>query len=96
MRADEANIESRPGRRAPIHPAMTVRQVAADYPACGAVFRRHGEPERSSAKFGHLEPLDHFARRHGISLDMLLTELSQAAVLIPRPGGPTGRSWPPP
>ena len=93
MRADEANIESRPGRRAPIHPAMTVRQVAADYPACGAVFRRHGEPERSSAKFGHLEPLDHFARRHGISLDMLLTELSQAAgVEISRADPSAGRA----
>jgi uncharacterized protein involved in response to NO len=79
MKADEADIESRPGRRAPIHPAMTVRQVVTDYPACRAVFRRHGEPERCSAKFGHLEPLDHFARRHGIPLDLLLVELSQAA-----------------
>ena len=79
MRADEANIESRPGRRAPIHPAMTVRQVATDYPACRAVFRHHGEPERGSVKFGHLEPLDRFAQRHGIPLDMLLIEVSQAS-----------------
>jgi hypothetical protein len=79
MGADQTNIETRPERRAQIHPAMMVRQVATDYPACRAVFLRHGEPERSSAKFGHLEPLDHFARRHGIPLDTLLAELSQAA-----------------
>lgn len=79
MKARDARIESRLGRRALIHPAMTVRQVATDYPACRAIFRRHGEPERGSAKFGHLEPLDHFARRHGIPLETLLAELSQAA-----------------
>jgi hypothetical protein len=58
---------------------MTVRQVATDYPACVAVFRRHGETDRESAKFGHLEPLDRFARRLGLPLDALLAELSQAA-----------------
>lgn len=67
------------GRRGPIHPSMTVRQVATDYPACVAVFRRHGEPDRDSAKFGHLEPLDRFARRQGVPLDALLAELSRAA-----------------
>jgi hypothetical protein len=79
MNEGDANIRSRPGRRAPIHPAMTVRQVAADYPGCLVVFRRHGEPERGSARFGHLEPLGHFARRHGVSLEGLLAELSRAA-----------------
>lgn len=64
--------------RPPLRPNMTVRQVATDYPGSGDVFRRHGEPERSSAKFGHLEPLECFARRQGIPLDALLTELSQA------------------
>jgi len=67
------------GRRPPIHPEMTVRQVAADYPASREVFRRHGEPERRSAKFGHLEPLARFARRQGVPLDALLAELSRTA-----------------
>jgi hypothetical protein len=58
---------------------MTVRQVAADYPACREVLRRHGEPEDRPTKFGHLEPLDHFARRRGIDLEQLLAELSLAA-----------------
>jgi uncharacterized protein involved in response to NO len=65
--------------RPPLRPDMTVRQVAADYPASREVFRRHGEPERPSARFGHLEPLDRFAQRHGVPLDALLAELSQAA-----------------
>jgi hypothetical protein len=65
--------------RPPIRPDMTVRQVVADYPACREVLRRHGEPEDRPTKFGDLEPLDHFARRHGIDLDQLLTELAQAA-----------------
>ena len=79
MITDRAGIESRPGRRASVHPAITVRQVATDYPACRDVFRRHGEPERISVKFGHLEPLDRFAQRHGVPLDTLLAELSGAA-----------------
>ncbi|HEY7311478.1 MAG TPA: NnrS family protein [Gemmataceae bacterium] len=58
---------------------MTVRQVAADYAGCREVLRRHGEPENRATKFGHLEPLNRFARRHGIDLDQLLAELSQAA-----------------
>jgi hypothetical protein len=58
---------------------MTVRQVAADYPGCREVLRRHGEPEDRPTKFGHLEPIDRFARRRGIDLGNLLAELSQAA-----------------
>jgi len=58
---------------------MTVRQVAADYPGCREVLRQHGEPEDRPTKFGHLEPLDHFARRRGIDLTRLLTELAAAA-----------------
>ena len=38
------------GRRVPIRPEMTVRQVAADYPACREVFRLYGEAERTSHK----------------------------------------------
>jgi hypothetical protein len=71
--------EARPETRPPIRPDMTVRQVAADYAACREVLRRHGEPEDRPTRFGHLEPLHHFARRHGIDLDQLLAELSQAA-----------------
>jgi hypothetical protein len=58
---------------------MTVRQVAADYPGCREVLRRHGEPEGRPTKFGHLEPLDHFARRRGLDPDRLLAELARAA-----------------
>ena len=66
---------------------MTVRQVAADYPDCREVLRRHGEPEGRPAKFGHLEPLDRFARRRGIDLEQLLAELAQAAgVAVDREG----------
>lgn len=67
-----------PGRRQPIRAELTVRQLAADYPSCCAVFRRHGEPERPAARFGHLEPLDRFAQRHGVPLDTLLAELARA------------------
>lgn len=58
---------------------MTVRQVAADYPGCQEVLRRHGEPDDRATKFGHLEPIERFARRQGIDLEQLLSELSQAA-----------------
>jgi hypothetical protein len=93
MATDQASSESRPGRRASIHPAMTVRQVATDYPTCRDVFRRHGEPERSSAKFGHLEPLERFAWRHGVPLDTLLAELSGAAgVEVSRDDPSAGRA----
>lgn len=76
---DGTSSEEKPSTRPPIRPDMTVRQVAADYPGCREVLRRHGEPEDRPTKFGHLEPLDHFARRQGIDLEQLLTELSQAA-----------------
>ncbi len=65
--------------RPPIRPDMTLRQIALDYPVCREVLRRHGEPEDRPTKFGHLEPLDHFARRQGIDLEALLAELAQAA-----------------
>jgi hypothetical protein len=66
---------------------MTVRQVAADYSGCREVFRRHGEPEDRPTQFGHLEPLDHFARRRGIDLGQLLAELAGAAgVAVEREG----------
>jgi hypothetical protein len=58
---------------------MTVRQIALDYPDCREVLCRHGEPEDRPTKFGHLEPLDHFARRRGIDLECLLVELARAA-----------------
>jgi uncharacterized protein involved in response to NO len=65
--------------RPPLRPDMTVRQVAADYPGCLEVLRRHGEPEDRPTKFGHLEPLDHFARRRGLNLERLLAELAGTA-----------------
>jgi hypothetical protein len=57
---------------------MTVRQVAADFPASQDVFREYGECERPPARFGHLEPLTHFARRQGIAIQRLLSELAAA------------------
>lgn len=57
---------------------MTVRQVVADFPGAHAVFRGHGEIERPPARFGHIEPLTHFARRSGLPLPQLLDELAAA------------------
>jgi hypothetical protein len=57
---------------------MTVRQVAAAYPDCRAVLERYGEPAERQP-FGHLEPLDHFARRRGLNPNRLLNELALAA-----------------
>src|SRR5579859_7501068 len=65
--------------RPPLRPDMTVRQAAADYPGCREVLCRHGEPDGRPTKFGHLEPLAHFARRRGTDLRQLLTELADAA-----------------
>lgn len=76
---DGASTGEKPSTRPPIRPEMTVRQVAADYSGCREILRRHGEPEDRPTKFGHLEPLDHFAHRKGINLEQLLAELSQAA-----------------
>jgi hypothetical protein len=68
---------------------MTVRQVAADYPGCREVFHRHGEPDDRPTRFGHLEPIDRFARRRGIALGALLSELADATgVSVSRDGGP--------
>jgi hypothetical protein len=77
--ASEPLAEASAAARPAIRPDMTVRQVAADYPGCREVLRRHGEPEDRPAKFGHLEPLSHFARRQGIELSQLLAELAAAA-----------------
>lgn len=68
-----------PTRRPPLRPDMTVRQIAADYPGCQDVFLRHGEPAERPTKFGHLEPLTHFARRMKVPLEPLLAELAGAA-----------------
>jgi hypothetical protein len=65
--------------RPPIRPDMTTRQIAQDYPSCKDILRRHGEPEDRRTKFGHLEPLDHFASRRGLDLEELLAELARVA-----------------
>lgn len=64
--------------RQSIRPEMTVRQIAADFPASQDIFRSYGEVDAPPARFGHLEPLTHFARRRGISLDTLLAALAAA------------------
>jgi len=64
-----------------IRPEMTVRQVASDFPDSEQVFRRYGEPECQDGRFGHLEPLTHFARRQGIALETLLSDLAAATKL---------------
>jgi hypothetical protein len=63
----------------PLRREMTVRQIAADYPACADLLRRYGEPDRPGIKFGHLEPLERFAARHRIDGGRLLNELAAAA-----------------
>lgn len=54
---------------------MSVRRVAADYPQTRELFRRYGE-ECDRAVFGHLEPLDRFARRRGVDLQRMLSDLA--------------------
>jgi hypothetical protein len=61
-----------------IKPEMTVRQVALDFPESQEVFRRYGERDLPPARYGHLEPLTHFARRSDIPLERLLAELTTA------------------
>lgn len=78
MATDAENQATRTTTRGPIHPGMTVRLVASDYPGALEVFRRHGETERPSIKFGHLEPIDRFAARRGIPLKTLMNELAEA------------------
>ncbi len=81
------NAKARGYERQAIRPEMTVRQVAADFPNSRAVFRRYGEPESRGAWFGHLEPLTHFVRRRGVSLESLLAELSAATGVPVESGG---------
>lgn len=78
MATGAGNQAARTTTRGPIHPGMTVRLVASDYPGALEVFERHGETERPDIKFGHLEPIGHFAKRNGITLKTLMEELSQA------------------
>ena len=89
------------GRRPPIRPEMTVRQVVADDPGCREVFRRHGESEGCPTRFGHLEPLDRCARRHGAPLDALLascpargaTFSSACSAALRGPSHPSTGGW---
>jgi len=84
--------ESRSYQKPAIRPEMTVRQVAADYPPCREIFVTYGEPTDRPGKFGHFQPLTHFARCRDICLDKLLEQLSQAAnVPIDRSSGAAER-----
>lgn len=78
--------------RAPLRPEMTVRQAAADFPACREIFARYGETNRPGVKFGHLEPIERFARRRGIEPATLLTELASAAETNVELRGPAERN----
>lgn len=64
--------------RKELRPELTVRQTVHDFPATKAVFLRHGEEASPPSRFGHLEPLAHFAQRRGIPMAQLLDELSAA------------------
>src|SRR5579871_1710416 len=66
-------------QRRPLRPDMTVRHVASVYPGCREILRRYCPSEDRPGKFGHLEPLECFARRCGVALDPLLHELAAAA-----------------
>ncbi len=72
----EGNLARVPQRI--LRPDMTVRQVAHDLPACREVLIRYGEPAERRP-FGHLEPLERFAGRHGVPLKRLLAELSEVS-----------------
>jgi hypothetical protein len=71
-------MPSRPYAQKTIQAEMTVRQIATDFPASQDVFRSYGEPDAPPARFGHLEPLTHFARRQGVPLEKILSELAAA------------------
>lgn len=75
----DRQTETRSYQKPAIRPEMTVRQVAADYPTCRDIFVEYGEPTDQPGRFGHFQPLTHFARSHGLDLDQLLDRLSQAA-----------------
>jgi hypothetical protein len=65
--------------RSAIYPATIVLEVAADYPGCSEVFRPHRESADRPTRFGHLEPLDRFARHRGIARGAHLSELAEAS-----------------
>lgn len=69
---------SRPPQLQSIRPEMTIRQIVSDFPTSRPVFLRHGEADSRRGKFGHLEPLSHFARRRNLPLPALLDELAVA------------------
>lgn len=75
----DREIETRSYQKPAIRPEMTVRQVAADYPGCRAIFVEYGEPTDRPGRFGHFQPLTHFARSRCVDLDQLLDRLSQAS-----------------
>ena len=60
-----------------LRPDMTVRLVAHSFPESREVVRRYGE-EADRKVFGHLEPLERFARRRNVDLERLLADLATA------------------
>lgn len=61
-----------------IRPDMTVREINVRYPACRAVFARHGMGG-CGGDLGPDEPLSFFAEAHNVDLCCLSTELERAA-----------------
>ncbi len=69
----DENIEERR-----ILPEMTVRDINARYPACRAVFARHGMGG-CGGDLGPHEPLEFFAAAHRVDVCCLTAELERAA-----------------
>jgi uncharacterized protein involved in response to NO len=61
-----------------ITPEMTVREVNAKYPACREVFNKHGMGG-CGGQYGPPEPIDFFAKAHGVVMDELIADLKAAA-----------------
>lgn len=76
----------------PLRPDMTVRQIAADYPGTREVFLECGEADRPGIKFGHLEPLEHFARRNHFDCNRLLQQLAGASNVATAPASSDSRN----
>jgi uncharacterized protein involved in response to NO len=61
-----------------ITPEMTVREINAKYPACREVFNKHGMGG-CGGQYGPPEPIDFFAKAHGVDMNELVADLRAAA-----------------